>query len=113
MLTNMKKFIITCNTKWCGTENQFRALAESEFDLDYLAENLSFDNYTDYFDAQDILDDLGYDIDDLSEEEIDTILENLDEAEYYWYSIEECENEEEWNSFGDSYIYEVNNKENE
>lgn len=108
----MKKFIITCDTQWCGTESQFRALAESESDLWDLAEELAFDNYSSFFDAQDILDDLGYDIDDLSEEEIEAILDNVDETQFYDWKIEEC-NDEEWDSFGDDYIHIINNKENE
>lgn len=108
----MKKFIITCDTNWCGTDNKFRALAESESDLWDLAEELAYDNYSSFFDAQDLLEDLGYDIDDLSEEEIESILDNVDESEYYDYAIEECDDDEEWDSFGDGYIYTVNEEKN-
>lgn len=109
----MKKFIITCDTNWCGTDTKFRALAESESDLWDLAEELAYDNYSSFFDAQDLLEDLGYDIDDLSEEEIESILDNIDESEYYDYAIEECDDDDEWNSFEDDYIYTVNKEENE
>ena len=109
----MKKFIITCDTEWCGTESRFRALAESELELEDLAEELAFDNYSSFFDTQDLLEDLGYDIDDLSEDEIESILNNISEADYYDWKIEECEDDEEWDSFGDDYIYTVNKEENE
>lgn len=109
----MKKFIITCDTNWCGTESRFRALAESELDLEDLAEELAYDNYSNFFDAQDILEDLGYDIDDLSEDEIESILDSINESDYYDWKIEECDDDEEWNSFEDDYIYTVNSKENE
>lgn len=113
MLTNLKRFLIHCSTKWCGTDNKFRALAESESELWDLAEELAYDNYSSFFDAQDLLEDLGYDIDDLSEEEIESILDNVDGSEYYDYTIEECEDDKEWDSFGDDYIYTVNEEENE
>ena len=109
----MKKFIITCDTNWCGTDNKFRALAESEEDLDDLASELAYDNFYSFFDTNDILEDLGYDSEDLTDEEIDKILENVDESAYYYYDIEECDDEEEWNSFGDDYVYTVNKEENE
>ena len=109
----MKKFIITCDTAWCGTDNKFRALAESEEDLDELACELAHDNFCSYCDTNDILEDLGYDSEDLTDEEIDKILENIDESMYYYYDIEECEDDEEWNSFGDDYVYTVNKEENE
>jgi len=110
----MKKFIINCDTHWCGTDNSFRALAESKEDLDDLAFELAYDNFCSYCDTSDILEDLGYDIDDLSDEEIDDILEHTDESMYYYCSIDECNDNEEWDSFGeDSYVYIVNNTENE
>ena len=101
----LTKFIITCSTIWCGTENQFRALAKSEQDLDELAYGLAYDNFCSYCDTSDILEDLGYDSEDLTDEEIDEILEDVDESMYYYYDIRECEDDEEWNSFGDDYIY--------
>ena len=51
----MKKFIITCDTDWCGTDNKFRALAESEEDLDDLAGGLAYDNFYSFFDTNDRL----------------------------------------------------------
>lgn len=108
----LTKFIITCDTVWCGTESQFRALAESELELEGLAEELAFDNYSSFIDVQDLIEDLGYDIDDLSEE-IESILDSVDETNYYDWKIEECTDDEEWNSFEDDYIYTVNKEENE
>ena len=87
-------------------------MAESELELEDLAEELAFNNYSSFFDTQELLEDLGYDIDDLSEEEIESILDNINEAEYYDWRIAECD-DEEWDSFGDAYIYTVNKEENE
>lgn len=107
----MKKFIIRCDTYWCGTNSSFRALAKSEEDLDDLAFELAYYNFCSYYDTSDILEDLGYDIDDLTEEEIEDILDHTDESMYYQYSIDECDDEEEWDSFGDDHIYIVNEEE--
>lgn len=103
----MKKFIITCDTKWCGTDRQHRALAESEDDLWKLADELAYDNFYEFFDTCDILEDLELDPEDLSDDEIDEILSELDYLEYYWAVIDECD-DEEWDRFDDeSYIYTI------
>ena len=44
----------------------------------------------------------------MSEDEIETILEDICECDYYYSSIEECEDDEEWNSYKGEIIGENN-----
>jgi hypothetical protein len=74
----MKKFLITCDTIWCGTRIQYRAEAESEKDLRFRADNAAEDNYYETV----------YDEDD-------------DEAEPYYYKIQEFPEELDWNDYDD------------
>jgi hypothetical protein len=85
-------------------DDTFRAVAEKEEDLWDLADQLAYENFMSYGGTEDILEDLGYNTEDLSEEEIDAILEDIDESAYYHASIEECEDDEEWNSYGGEII---------
>ena len=41
----MKKFIITVSTDWCGEENSYRIEAESEYDIEDLADEIAYDNW--------------------------------------------------------------------
>lgn len=50
----MKRFLIHVSTHWCGEEDTFRAVAESESDLWDLAEQLAYDNFYSYGHDQDI-----------------------------------------------------------
>lgn len=102
MSTNLKRFLIHCSTEWCGMDNTFRAMAEKEEDLWELADQLAYDNFMDYGGIDLILED--YDTDDLSEEEIETIIEGINECDYYYASIEECKDDEEWNDYNDKII---------
>lgn len=101
MSTNLKRFLIHCDTHWCGTDNTFRVLAEKEEDILDLAYDLAYDNFMAYADYDDILEDLGYDPEEISDEERDEILSDIDEGEYWNHIIEECEDDEEWNSYDD------------
>ena len=102
----MKRFLIHCSTAWCGMDDIFRAVVEKEEDLWELADQLAYDNFMSYGGPELILDD--YDTEDLSDEEIEDILANIDESEYYGASIEECEDDEEWDSYGGEIIGEDN-----
>lgn len=42
----MKRFLIHVSTYWCGMDNTFRAEAESELELDEIADQLAYDNFT-------------------------------------------------------------------
>lgn len=57
----MKRFLIHVSTHWCGEEDTFRAVAESESDLWDLAEQLAYDNFYSYGHDQDIAEEEGYD----------------------------------------------------
>lgn len=107
MSTNLKRFLIHCSTAWCGMDDTFRAVAEKEEDLWELADQLAYENFESYGGIDLILEDY-YDTEDLSEEEIDAILEDKCEADYYYASIEECEDDEEWNDYTGEIIGEDN-----
>ena len=106
MSTNLKRFFIHCSTEWCGMDDIFRAVAEKEEDLWELAEQLAYDNFMSYGGIDLVLED--YDLDNLSEEEIDAIVEEIDESAYYYASIEECEDDDEWNDYTGEIIGEDN-----
>lgn len=105
MSTNLKRFLIHCSTAWCGMDDTFRAVAEKEEDLWELADQLAYENFNSYGGTDLILEDY-YDTEDMSEDEIETILET--EGDYYYASIEECEDDEEWNSYMGEIIGEDN-----
>lgn len=44
----MKRFLIHVSTYWCGMDNTFRAEAESELELDEIADQLAYDNFQSY-----------------------------------------------------------------
>lgn len=87
----MKRYLIHCETAWCGCYDYFAAEAESELELEDVAEQLAYETFQNYCDIEDILEAEGYDPDELSDEEIDSIMESIDESYYYWYNIEEFE----------------------
>lgn len=95
----MKRFLIHVSTYWCGEEDTFRAVAESESDLWDLAEQLAYDNFYSYGHDQDIAEEEGYDPDEMEESDWDELWSRVDENAYYSSSIEECEDDEEWNEY--------------
>lgn len=95
----MKRFLIHVSTHWCGEEDTFRAVAESESDLWDLAEQLAYDNFYSYGHDQDIAEEEGYDPDEMEEGDWDKLWSRVDENAYYSSSIEECEDDEEWNEY--------------
>ena len=106
MSTNLKRFLIRCSTEWCGMDDVFRAVAEKEEDLWEIADQLAYENFQSYGGIDLILED--YDTENMTEEEIETILEDICECDYYYSSIEECEDDEEWNSYMGEIIGENN-----
>lgn len=50
----MKRFLIHVSTYWCGMDDTFRAVAESEMELWDLAEQLAYDNFQSYSCENDI-----------------------------------------------------------
>ena len=85
MSTNLKRFLIHCSTKWCGMDDTFRAVAEKEEDLWELADQLAYENFNSYGGTDLILEDY-YDTENMSEDEIETILEDVEESDYYYDS---------------------------
>lgn len=57
----MKRFLIHVSTYWCGMDDTFRAVAESEMELWDLAEQLAYDNFQSYSCENDIAEEEGYD----------------------------------------------------
>ena len=55
----MKRFLIHVSTYWCGMDNTFRAEAESELELDEIADQLAYDNFQSYGCEADIAEEEG------------------------------------------------------
>lgn len=87
-----------------GEEDTFRAVAESESDLWDLAEQLAYDNFYSYGHDQDIAEEEGYDPDEMEDSDWDKLWETVDESQYYSFTIEEFEGDdeewEEWEEYG-------------
>lgn len=104
----MKRFLIICTTYWCGTDATYSAYAESINDpgLSRAVEEAAYDNFSQYFNVEDILQTEGYDPDNMSEKDMDSALDWIDESLYYDTSIEEFDgDDEEFNSY--EIIYDV------
>ena len=72
----MKRFLIHVSTYWCGIDNTFRAEA-------------------------DIAEEEGYDPDEMEDSDWDKLWETVDESQYYDFTIEEFEgDDEEWEEYG-------------
>ena len=87
----MKRFLIHVSTYWCGMDDTFRAVAESEMELWDLAEQLAYDNFQSYSCENDIAEEEGYDPDEMEESDWDELWSRVDESTYYSFSIEEGE----------------------
>lgn len=97
----MKRFLIHVDTNWCGEEDTFRAVAESEIELWDIAEQLAYDNFYSFGHDQDIAEEEGYDPDEMTDEDWDKLWETVDESQYYNFTIEEFEgDDEEWEEYG-------------
>lgn len=93
----MKRFLIHVSTYWCGMDNTFRAEAESELELYEIAEQLAYDNFQSYGCEADIAEEEGYDPDEMEDSDWDKLWETVDESQYYSFTIEEFEgDDEEW-----------------
>lgn len=79
-------------------DQEYPAVAESESAIWDLAEQLAYDNFQSYDLWVDIAAEYGYDTDEMTDEDWDTLQSEVDEAEYYSSNIEEFNgDEEEWN----------------
>lgn len=95
----MKRFLITVFTNWVGEENEFAAYAENDKELDSIASERAYLNFSDFggFDA--VLDDMFPEVvdGDYTEEQIIDARDR--EGDYYSYTINEWDEsrpEEEW-----------------
>lgn len=74
----MKRFLIHVDTNWCGEEDTFRAVAESEIELWDIAEQLAYDNFYSFGHDQDIAEEEGYDPDEMTDEDWDEMWQAYD-----------------------------------
>lgn len=97
----MKRFLIHVSTYWCGMDNTFRAEAESELKLYEIADQLAYDNFQSYGCEADIAEEEGYDPEEMEDSDWDKLWETVDESQYYSFTIEEFEgDDEEWEEYG-------------
>lgn len=97
----MKRFVIEVSTNWCGEDNKYGAYAENEDELYEIADELAYENFSDFggFDA--VLEDMYPNVEEenYTEEMIDDAM--LVENEYYSsfvYEWDESNPEEEWHN---------------
>lgn len=94
----MKRWLIICDTHWCGTESIYSAITNDKFDLLDLSEQLAYDNFNELtggFEA--ILEELFPDELEYTEEMENEAMDS--ECDFYSYNIEEWDEsrpEEEW-----------------
>lgn len=95
----LKRFIIHVSTNWCGMDQEYPALAEREIDLWDLAEELAYQNFTNFGLWEDIAEEHGYDTSEMTDEDWDELQSSVDDCEYYSSHVEEFTgDEEEWNN---------------
>lgn len=90
-----KRFLINVHTYWCGEENTYAAIANSEEELYDIAAQLAYDNFESYDGFRAILEQ-NYEVDEngeYSNEDVESAAE--EEGEYYGYTIEEFEGDDE------------------
>ena len=92
----MKRWLITCDTSWCGTETIYSAIANTQEELIDIAEELSYENFNDLgggFDS--VLEELFLDEEEYTEEMENEAMDK--EHEFYSVVISEWDlPEEEW-----------------
>lgn len=93
----MKRFLINVYTNWCGEDQTFCAYANDDSELDDIANNLSYENFSSFSGLEGILEELFPDVEEYTDEMYDTAARI--EGEYYGHNIEEWDesrDEEEW-----------------
>lgn len=97
----MNRYLIHVSTNWCGMDDTFRATANNEEELWDIAERLAYDNFESYDLWEEIAKEEGYEPEEMSEEDWDNLYETVDETNYYGFSIEEFDgDDDEWNDYG-------------
>lgn len=93
-----KKFLIHTYTNWCGEDIDYTAIADDELQLQNIAQDIAYTNFSDFGGRDKILEDEFPEYEDIYDmpDELCDELDNLcDEA--YGYTIEEFEGtDEEW-----------------
>lgn len=97
----MKRFLIHVDTEWVGTNETYRAEAESESDLHDLAEELALENLQEYGIEEIIAREHSYNPDNMTDEDWEELWDAVDESEYYSWIIEEFKgDDDEWEEYG-------------
>ena len=92
----MKRWLITCDTSWCGTETIYSAIANTQEELIDIAENLSYENFNDLGGGfESVLEELFPDEEEYTEDMENEAMDK--EHEFYSVVISEWNlPEEEW-----------------
>ena len=97
----MKRFLIHVDTEWVGTEETYRAEAESKEDLYKIAEQLALENFQECGFEETIAEEHNYDPDIMTDSDWDELWDVVNESEYYSWTIEEFKGtDEEWEEYG-------------
>ena len=97
----MKRFLIHVETEWVGTDETYRAEAESKEDLYEIAEQLALENFLACGFEETIAEEHNYDPDMMTDSDWDELWDIVDESEYYSWTIEEFKGtDEEWEEYG-------------
>ena len=97
----MKRFLIHVETEWVGTDETYRAEAESREDLYEIAEQLALENLLACGFEETIAEEHNYDPDMMTDSDWDELWDIVDESEYYSWTIEEFKGtDEEWEEYG-------------
>lgn len=97
---NKQRFLINCTTSWCGTDNDYPALAEKESDLYEYAEEIVVNNLLCYMDKDELAEELGILEEDYeSDADYCAARDEINIRSYCDYTIESFTGtDEEWNS---------------
>ena len=92
----MKRWLITCDTSWCGTETIYSAIANTQEELIDIAEELSYENFNDLGGGfESVLEELFPDEEEYTEDMENEAMDK--EHEFYSVVISEWNlPEEEW-----------------
>lgn len=108
----MKRFLIKVITNWCGEDQTYGAYAESEESLYEVADELAYENFTEFNGPAEVLSELFPDIDpdEYTEEMLNDAA--IAESEYYSFYIREWDesNDDEWENYSIVYNEEEDSK---
>lgn len=94
----MNKYLITCSTNWCGMDNSFTAIAKTQDELDSIANELAYENFTNFGGFDLILELLYPEEDEYTEDMMEDAVEV--EGEYYGFTIDLFdEDEDDWDDY--------------